>query len=207
VQLDLTEMEAIVVNTTREARPNLTLGARAFSIRGEEIFAREMKISAPANTTAEGFRLELPGGEGRGVALIKLSLKDETGRALSENFYWHAPQPAGYRALNALPAADVLVAAARRDARSEGGAAGAARVEVELTNRGPSVALALQAILRNADGGARLLPAYASDNFVSLLPGERRTLTIEIPAARARGRMLIELRGWNLREVTALVQQ
>jgi beta-galactosidase/beta-glucuronidase len=164
VQLNLPGLEAAVVNLTREARPNLTLSARALRVRGEELFAREMKISAPANSTSEGFRLELPGGDGRDVALVKLSLGDEAGRTLSENFYWHAPRPAGYRALNDLPAADIVLSAVRRDAG--GGAAGAVRVEVGLTNRGTSAALALQAILRDAGTGARLLPAYASDNFV-----------------------------------------
>ena len=134
------------------------------------------------------------------MALVKLSLSDEAGRVLSENFYWHSPQPAGYRELNDLPAADVTVSAVRR------GEGEATRVQVELTNRGPSVALALQAILRDAETSARVLPAYASDNFVSLLPRERRALTIETPAAD-RGRARIELKGWNLRETSVNVVQ
>ena len=200
VQLNLPGLETAVVNTTRRARPNLTLSARAFSVRGEEVFAREAKISAPANATAGGFRLDLPGGADRGLALIKLALRDEAGRALSENFYWHAPQPAGYRALNDLPPAEVACSAVRS------GAGGATRVELELTNRGPSVALAVQATLRDAASGARLLPAYAGDNFVSLLPGERRRLTIETPASAAGGGVRVGLKGWNVRGTTAPVR-
>jgi beta-galactosidase/beta-glucuronidase len=195
VQLNLPGLETAVVNTTRLARANLTLAARAFSVKGEELFAREAQISAPANDIVRGFRLELPGGASRGAALIKLELKDETGRVLSENFYWHAPQPAGYRALNDLPTVDVSGTAARVGVKA------GARVEVELTNRGQSVALAVQATLRDAATGARLLPAYASDNFVSLLPGETRRLTIETPATAA-GDLRVELKGWNVRETT-----
>ena len=192
VQLNLPGLEAAVVNTTRRALPNLTLSARALSVNGEELFAREVKISAPANDTARGFRLELPGGPGRGVALVKLTLGDESGRVLSENFYWHAPRPDGYRGLNDLAPAELACSAVWRRA------AGTPRVEVELTNRGTSVALAVRATLRRAEGGARLLPAYASDNFVSLLPGERRLLTIETPAG-AGGPLRVELKGWNVR--------
>lgn len=36
---------------------------------------------------------------------------------------------------------------------------------------------------RVGSAAARVLPAYASDNFVSLLPGERRRITLEIPAS------------------------
>jgi hypothetical protein len=200
VQLNLPGLETAVVNTTRGARPNLTLAARALSVEGEELFAREMKINAPAGDIARGFRLELPGGEGRGVALIKLALRDEAGRVLSENFYWHAPQPAGYRGLGDLPAAEVTCAAAWVRA------GGKARVEVELTNRGPSVALTLRATLRDAATAAWVLPAYASDNYVSLLPGERRVLTIEVTAGAQGVPARVELKGWNLRGMSVPVR-
>jgi len=74
---------------------------------------------------------------------------------------------------------------------------GATRVEVELTNYGEGVALAAEVVLRDAATGERVLPAYASDNYVSLVPGERRRIDIEVPGA-ARG-MEIELKGWNVR--------
>lgn len=61
---------------------------------------------------------------------------------------------------------------------------------------------------RRRPGGYRALnelpPAYAGDNFVSLLPGERRLLTIESPAAVGRAR--VELKGWSLRATSAEVR-
>lgn len=196
VQLNLPGLETFVVNTTRQPRPNLTLSARALSAKGEELFARETKIDAPANATAEGFRVELPGGPSWGMALVKLSLRDESGQSLSENFYWHAPQAAGYRALGDLPAAEVSCSAVRRGPKT---------VEVELTNHGPGPALAVQVTLRDAASGARLLPAYASDNFVSLFPGDRRRLTIEAPTADAGRGLSVELKGWNVRGASVAV--
>jgi len=47
--------------------------------------------------------------------------------------------------------------------------------------------------------GDRVLPVLYSDNYVSLMPGERRTLTTDVKRADARGerpRMVIE--GFNL---------
>jgi mannosylglycoprotein endo-beta-mannosidase len=76
---------------------------------------------------------------------------------------------------------------------------GAPRVEVELTNRSDAVALAAQIILRDARTRERVLPAYASDNFVSLLPGEARRIIIEVPASEGARPMLVELKGWNVR--------
>jgi hypothetical protein len=42
------------------------------------------------------------------------------------------------------------------------------------------------------------LPAYFSDNYVSLLPGETREIEIEFPLAAAHGSAQLAIRGWNL---------
>ena len=39
----------------------------------------------------------------------------------------------------------------------------------------------------NASDGTRILPAYYSDNYVSLLPGESREVDIEYPASADKG--------------------
>ena len=75
--------------------------------------------------------------------------------------------------------------------------AGAARIEVELMNHGDGVALAAQVVLRDARTGARVLPVYASDNYVSLLPGEQRRINIEVP--KPTRDMTVEVKGWNVR--------
>jgi len=55
--------------------------------------------------------------------------------------------------------------------------------------------------LVNADG-SRILPAYYSDNYVSLLPGESKTVEIEFPASAANGQPQVKLRGWSLAETS-----
>jgi hypothetical protein len=39
---------------------------------------------------------------------------------------------------------------------------------------------------------------HLSDNYFSLLPGEKRVIDIEYPAAAAHGTAQVMLRGWNL---------
>jgi hypothetical protein len=51
--------------------------------------------------------------------------------------------------------------------------------------------------LKDAITGARILPAYYSDNYISMLPGEERDVTVNFPAGPAKP--VIGLRGWNLR--------
>ena len=200
VQFNLPNLETAVVNTTTREFSRLRLSARILDLDGRELNAREEKLTAEANATTESFRLELPGQAARGVVFIKLELKDEAGRVLSENFYWHAAQPTGYRKLNDLPVAPVSCSATRAGARDM------VRVSVEIMNRGRSVALATQVTLRDARTKARVLPAYASDNFISLLPGEVRRLSIEVPARAATGELEVTLSGWNAESLSVPVR-
>ena len=70
-------------------------------------------------------------------------------------------------------------------------------VRVQLKNTGNDVALENKLTLLNASG-ARILPAYYSDNYVSLLPGESKEIDIEYPASAAPGAAQVAIRGWNL---------
>lgn len=53
--------------------------------------------------------------------------------------------------------------------------------------------------------GARILPAYASDNYVALLPGEIRQSVIECPTVAAANDLQVELTGGNTRPTTVVV--
>jgi hypothetical protein len=204
VQLDLPGLAIAVINNTTHPMRNLRLRARVLSMDGEEIFNREEKVNALANTASETFRLETPKAADDSVVFIKLLLLDETGQTLSENFYWYAAQPLGYRKLNDMTAAVIECAA---KLRTEKTASGASSVEIDLTNQGSSVALATEVTLRDANTKKRILPAYASDNFISLLPKETRRITVEIPASTSRGEMQVALTGWNVRSAIVPVQE
>jgi len=58
----------------------------------------------------------------------------------------------------------------------------------------------------NASTGKRILPAYYSDNYLSLLPGEAETVTIAYPASAANGAAPgLTLRAFNLSQRTVQI--
>jgi hypothetical protein len=77
---------------------------------------------------------------------------------------------------------------------------------VRLENRGGAVALENKLTLLDS-AGARILPAYYSDNYVSLLPGETRNIDIEYPVTAAQGAPHLGIRGWNLASATISVSE
>jgi len=125
------------------------------------------------------------------VVLVKLQLKNFQGQLLSDNLYWLSADYENYRQLSKLPAAQLLATALSSRAGEK------AHVSVHLENRGTSAALETKLTLLGTDG-SRILPAYLSDNYVSLLPGETRDIEIEYPAESSRTSPQVAIRGWNV---------
>jgi hypothetical protein len=130
--------------------------------------------------------------------LVKLELTDEQGQLVSENFYWQARDEASLQALNELPVSDIRLAAV-----AAGRAGNENRIRVALRNESRAAALAAKLTLLDARG-QRILPAYYSDNYVSLLPGETREIEISVPVATT-GETHLKLRGWNVKPATTSV--
>jgi hypothetical protein len=154
---------------------------------------KEEKKDAAADAVTDGFQLELvPLLASEKMVLVNLELHSASGEIVSRNFYWLGSDNSSYRRLNRLPAAALSATAKSAQAGDS------IRVIVKLHNTGTAASLATKLTLLNAADGSRILPAYYSDNYVSLLPGETREIEIEYPAKSATGPAQVALRGWNL---------
>jgi len=196
VQMDLSDYSVAVVNTTTTPQPGMTVTAAVYSLDNKQLLQREEKKDVAANDVTAGFKLELAPVMGANVVLVKLELKNAAGQVMSDNLYWLAEDSAIYRQLNRLPASTIAATASM---------AGSGKVRVQLRNAGTAVALANKLTLVNAADSTRILPAYYSDNYVSLLPGETKEVEIEFPAAAAKGQPQVNLRGWSLAETSVVV--
>ena len=138
---------------------------------------------------------------------IDLTLTNAAGKIVSRNFYWvpgtltefdwsktdytHTPaaRHEDLTALASLPAAKLVThAQIEKTARGR-------EVRVELEN--PSAALAFQvsAAVRTSTGGL-IAPVLWSDNWIELVPGEKRVLTALLPEAEADA-PVVEISSWN----------
>lgn len=192
VQMDQPDRRVVMVNTTRAAVPGVRVAARVTDLAGQVLVSKEAKLDVAAGAKAEAFTLDLNESLGKGPVLVRLEAFGADGARISDNFYWQAAKPADLRALTALPQPTI---AARRSAD---GVEGEERVlAIDLHNSGASPALQTKLTLFD-EKGDQILPAYFSDNYVSLLGGETRRVTVRYPAAR--GAAKVRMRGWNLPE-------
>jgi hypothetical protein len=193
VQLDQPDRRVLMVNTAREPLNGVTVIALVTDLAGRQVLRREARVDVPANATASALSLAeepaLAAALARGPVLVRLRARRD-GAPLSENFYWQSAKPEDLRALTTMPAV-----ALRATARVRAGAGDERALEVELANDAATPALQAKLTLFDA-GGEQILPAYFSDNYVSLLPGESRRVVVRYPAAR--GMATVRLRGWNI---------
>ncbi|HTU35577.1 MAG TPA: LamG-like jellyroll fold domain-containing protein [Candidatus Acidoferrum sp.] len=193
IQMDLSNYEVAVVNTSRAALNGLSLDASVYSLANKMLAHRAETKDAAADTVTNAFKLDVAQlFASNDVVLVKLVLRDGTGKILSQNLYWLAASSPDYRALDRLAPAQ-LSASATSSAKGD-----TTTVHVELRNAGSDVALQTKLTLLNASDGSRILPAYYSDNYVSLLPGESREIEIEYPSDAAKSAPELGIRGWNV---------
>jgi hypothetical protein len=195
VQLNLPDLRTAVVNNTTSTLKNLTLQAAVFSLDGKQLSVRKNQLDGPPESESESLAPDLPPQSASDPVFIKLELRDRRGNLLCDNFYWHAANPSTYRKLNNLGRAEVTGSATQVQSGDW------VRLTVDLANSTSAVALMTKLTVQNAADKTRVLPAYASDNYVSLLPGERRSIAIECPASAVTGSLQIALRGWNVAPV------
>jgi uncharacterized protein YpmS len=129
---------------------------------------------------------------------VKLSLKDEAGKEISSNFYWlsaKGDENADFTDLAKLPKVDVTVKLSPLLKEN-----GKLKLAVEFTNSSTSLAFALNPKLLSTSTREPVLPIFWQDNYFSLLPGEKRTVEVQLDASLVtEGKLLFKLDGWNLR--------
>jgi hypothetical protein len=202
VQLNLPDNQLVVLNTTREDRDDLTVETRVVGLDAAPLFTRTDHVNAKANRVTSLSPVPLtPILAQHGMALVELTLRDAKGAEVDRNFYWRGKDTAAYRALDTLAETPLALTAAApvRDGDDM-------LIRVTLANQGQVPAIEAKLTLVDSKG-ERILPAFYQANYVSLLPGEHRTIAIRYAATTPADGPKVELRGWNVTPQTAVADE
>jgi hypothetical protein len=187
-----------VINNLPTAIDGDTAHVAIYNLRskGEPAFEKDIPVSGPADTAIDLGSMPLPNRDKlSGVYFIQLDLRDAQGQIVSRNLYWKS-QPSMHNdltALDTLPTAKLDATIARHDSADRLG------LTVTLKNPGPAYALMAHLQLRRKSSGDRVLPVFYSDNYLSLAPGESRTVTVDAALADLKGDTpLVVVDGWNI---------
>jgi hypothetical protein len=195
-QLDLTDGAVDLINLG-EAR-SFKVRVLVASVVGKTLSDQTNQVEAAANARTAVGKPDLNKLADGHTVLVRLSVSEANGAPVSDNFYWWAKDEASLRELNSVPRA-------RLTATSVAAAGdGERKVTVKIKNDGSTPALMVKLTLKDAATGQRILPAYYSENYVSLLPGEERSISVAFPDGASKP--AIGLRGWNLEAETVAAQ-
>lgn len=180
----------------------LTAAMKVYGLDGSVVIDASTEVDMPMGCSLPVFDvMSVAGGESP-VKFVFLSLTDADGNVVSRNEYvladvmdrhdwkkyrWWRTQMESYAdfsPLNNLAAADVEASMVKT---AEG-------LEVTLENKSSVVAFFVRMALKDVEG-EYVIPAYWSDNLVTLAPGQSLTFkcTADVPKGAA-----VEIDGWNV---------
>jgi len=193
VQFNEENRDIEVVNNRPEALNALTVKAMIYRFDGtldsKAIYAI---AQVPGSSTIKAAQIEVSARISP-LYFIKLDLADASGNPLSSNFYWQHVAQDQFEGLMDLP---TVMLDAEASARPEGDKT---IVTVTLHNGTSHVALLSHLQLHQKKSGQRVLPVFYSDNYISLVPGESSTVSIEAATKDLQADLpLIELDGYNV---------
>jgi hypothetical protein len=183
-----------VINNLPQALTGAVARVAVYNLDGSLAYQNETPVIAPPDVATDLGPVNFPASVSS-VHFLKLELRDSSGKLLSGNFYWRAlpEHQDDLTDLAKLPPVTLEAKADRTEKDSK------RFVTVTLHNPGANIALMTHLQLRRKRSGERVLPAYYSDNYVSLAPNETRTVTIEADEKDFNGEdALVAVDGWNV---------
>jgi hypothetical protein len=180
-----------VVNYSGGEARGLTARVELLNLDGALKWEKTAAVDSAEDSTVSPIKMEYPAGL-TSVHFIRLKLTRGSD-TVSENFYWRGVEDGNYLALRDLP--KVKLEATTRVEHQ--GARWLLTTELHNVSAQPALMVRLKAVREKT--GDRILPALYSDNYVALMPGERRTIHTELAHADTRGenpRMVVE--GFNV---------
>lgn len=185
IQMNLPENDVMIINTTLNDYKSVTAGLRFIDLEGKELYKKNIKLDAKANSATKCFVPE-KGNNLPQLYLARLELKDAKGKVLSINDYWMTNgDKKSYEAINTLPSTTVTI----KTISSKG------KTWVEVSNPSKTLAVAVKLNVVDKNSKEILLPAYFSDGYINLLGGEKRLVELDIPKSIANYNIVAE--GYN----------
>ena len=199
-----------IVSNQYEDAKGLKLITKLYNLDGTEKFTQDNPVDAAADSTAKIFTLPDVSGLSNTYFLV-LRLQDSSGKLVGSNFYWLSTKPetidwakstwwttptasyADFTAISQLPKVKLKVTD-RSEHKGED-----AITHVILQNPSKTLAFFVRLKVDKGVKGEEILPVVWEDNYISLLPGEKREITATYHGSQlGTAKPAVEVSGWNV---------
>jgi len=212
VQYSYDDNSVAVINGKNEEIKGMKVSAKIYNIDAKEKGAQDATVNLPADSATKAFELPKVADLSK-TYFLKLQLHDAEGKLVSDNFYWlstkadtldwkhkkdtvYTPQAefGDLTGLNSLAPAKIIVSK-----QSLGKRAGENWMTLTIENKGEGVAFMIHPRVTRGKGGEDVAPILWSDNYFSLLPGEKLSVRARYDDQALAGKEpVLEMEGFNV---------
>jgi exo-1,4-beta-D-glucosaminidase len=196
----------IVVNNDYSKPINgLKLAGEIFDKNSKNVFRCNTQVAIEANSVkvVEELPKFLPADD---MFFLSLQLKDSSSQTVDDNFYWISAKKEimnfaktewfvtpikQYADFSALAKLKTVTLESSFEIQPSGEKQ---KITVNLKNPSETIAFFIELQVVDKESGEPLLPVFWDDNYISLLPGEERTITAEYTGISAD----VQIAGWNI---------
>ena len=182
-----------IVNNTFKHEYDLMLSIKAIDLKGKEKSLGQVFVEIGPSTTRTILTIkkeirELAKKEGTFLSLRLLNLNKDV---VSDNLYWLADESGNYSGLQQMGTTQMDIKARKLMP---------GKIEVSLINPSSNpVAFFNRLSLVDPQTKKRILPVFYDNNYVSVLPGEKKTVTLEFTENKNIN-PVVSIEGWNVAE-------
>jgi len=195
------------VNETTKDAANHKASIRIFDLSSKLIFQKDVNFSVNSNKSEKVLKLDSITQS----VFLDIRLSDNNGKQIAQNFYWlsekqdvfawekttwaYTPMKdfADFTGLNSLPAAEISASYKSIDKGDK------LELTTTIENRSNTIAFFINLTMLNGNGN-QVYPIFWDDNYISLLPGEKRDIKCSVPKTSITGfKPELILSGWNVK--------
>ena len=204
------DKKVYVSNDGRGSMENFDAEIALYNLKSEKIFGQSLKVNLAENLSK--MLCELPALKGdHEVYFLDLKLKNPNSEVVADNFYWLSTQPdqldwkktiwfytpqkefADFKKLNQLTPVKLEITRIDANEGEEG------TIAVSMKNPTNLISFFNEIVLEKKATGQPVLPQFLNDNYISLLPGENKTIVIKYHLKDLEGdEPVVRIQGINL---------
>lgn len=195
LQFNPVDSAVYVVNATPRERKGMRLEALLTDENGSELWKASQETTLPANSHIKVWDVDPVAGAAT-VYFLRLRITYvSTGLTVDENTYW-LPRDGDQKMLMALGKAKIV----GQMMKSNQG-----KFTVDIANSGDVAAFFVRMKVIRAIDGEMVTPVFFDDNYIVLMPGEKKSITVDVNLLEPDDRnipLMLHLEGVNMPEQT-----
>jgi exo-1,4-beta-D-glucosaminidase len=214
-QFSYDDRTVAIINGKQESQNGLKLLAKLYDISMKERYSREATVDVAADSVATAFAIPQLTDIST-TYFLDLELFSPSGELITRNFYWLSTKQdvpdfsktewyytplsayADFTALQDLPKVKLTASMHTAQTNEETSA------QITVENPGTTLAFLVRLRLLKGKDDPEILPIFFDDNYFSLLPGEKREISVKVRNADINGAQpTLAVDGFNVIPVTA----